>query len=62
MPNTDLISTAEAADILGVNIATVNRWAVAGRIEPTFTGPGKTGARMFARTEVERVKAEVTAA
>lgn len=62
MPNDDLVSTAEAAEVLGINVATLNRWAVAGRIQPAFTGPGKTGARMFARADIERLRAELSAA
>lgn len=54
---TDLITTAEAADILGVTVSTVNRWAVAGRIAIAVQGPGRRGVRMFRRDHITTVAA-----
>lgn len=48
----ELISTAEVAEILGVDVATVNRRAQRGEI-PTFVkSPGLRGARFFKRSDV----------
>ena len=52
----DTITTAEAAVILGKSVATVNRLALLGRLTPTLKLPGKTGAYLFARADVEALK------
>ena len=49
----DLMSTAEAADRLGISIATLNRWAKNGAVAPIVQAPGRTGARMFRREDIE---------
>lgn len=54
MNKTDLIGSAEAAQILGVDRATFNRWAVKGLISTAFKAPGYTGPRLFDRKEIER--------
>lgn len=56
----DLIPTTEAAVILGVSIATVNRWAAAEThpLKPRHELPGETGARLFSRRDVERLAAK----
>lgn len=57
----DLVSAKDAAEIAGVNRATITRWASNG-ILPEFTKvPGDLGARLFLRATVERVAAERTA-
>lgn len=43
----ELISTAEAAEILGVSVATVKRHAATGKIDPAHKMRGKTGAYLF---------------
>lgn len=53
----DLIGTAEAAEIIGVRVGTVNRWAAEGVLEAAVTLPGKTGARLYRRSDVEAYKA-----
>lgn len=53
MPDLDIVSTAEAAELLGVSVATVNRKATNGEMEPVAQGRGQTGARFFRRTDVE---------
>ena len=58
MHKPDLIGSAEAAEVCGVDRATFNRWVVAGEIEPAVAMPGRTGARMFERADVERIRDE----
>lgn len=57
----DLLRSLEAAERLGIDRATFNRWVAAGRITPAVEFPGKRGARLFRRADVERL-AEVGAA
>lgn len=52
-----LVSVAEAGRILGVTTVTVQRWARDGSIAAEKM-PGKTGAYVLRRSEVERVKSE----
>lgn len=49
----DLVTTAEAALILGRSVATVNRLAASGQLTPTHKLPGKTGAYLFNRSDIE---------
>lgn len=52
----DLIGTAEAAALIGRTVATLNRWAAESREDrpqPALTLPGKTGARLYRRADVE---------
>jgi len=56
-----LITTAEAASILGRPIATVNRWALSGRLVPVTQLPGRTGARLYRRADVEALAKSVAA-
>lgn len=59
MPTTnDLIGTAEASRILGRTPRTIQRMVAAGVLTPVTTLPGQTGAHLFHREDVERVKAE----
>ena len=61
MATPDLVTTAEAADMLGRSVAYVTRLATnpADRPQlPTYAkAPGKRGARMFRRVDVERLAA-----
>ena len=52
-----LIGSAEAAEILGVDRATLNRWVTSGLVHATAQLPGRTGARMFSRTYIESLTA-----
>ena len=56
------LGTAEAAQILGIEVRTVHRMVADGRLRPAMKLPGKTGAYVFARVEVERLAAERRAA
>ena len=58
MPTPDLIPTSEVAEIVGVSVATVNRWAESGRLRTAAQAPGPTGARLFARPDVLRLAKE----
>lgn len=54
----DLLTTAQAAEIVGKSVPTVNRWAAEGVLTPAHKLPGRTGAYLFERAEVERVRDE----
>ena len=54
----DWVSASDAADILGVDRSTLNEWARDGKITPLAKLPGRTGARIYARAEVERLARE----
>ena len=58
---TDLLSTSEAAGILCVTVATVNRWAATGKLVPAHQIAGRTGARLFAAADVDALAADVNA-
>lgn len=53
----ETITTAEAAQILGKSVATVNRLVALGRLTPARKLPGKTGAYLFDRAAVEALRA-----
>lgn len=53
-----LIGTAEAAEVIGVERSTLSHWIAKGRITPAQKLPGKTGVLLFTRAEVERVRDE----
>lgn len=52
-PSIDLVSSAQAATIHGVDVTTINRWAKSGRLRVVVKAPGRTGANLFDRAEVE---------
>lgn len=47
-PGADLLTTADVAELLGVTVATVNRWAAAGALEAA----AMAGGRVFRRSVV----------
>lgn len=49
-----VLVTAEAAEILGVDRATVVRWAEKGKLKPIRKLPGRNGDYLFARDDVIR--------
>ena len=51
--STDLVSTADAAQILRVRTSTVNKWASDGTLPVAVSGNGRTGARFYDRATVE---------
>jgi predicted site-specific integrase-resolvase len=62
MQQSDLINSAEAARILGVDRATFNRWAKRGLVPIAITGPGLTGMRFFRRADILELAARRQAA
>jgi predicted site-specific integrase-resolvase len=60
--NEHLIPAAQAKDILGVDVRTVHRMARSGLLPSAMKIPGKTGAWLFDRSEVERIAAQRAAA
>ncbi len=54
----DLVTSADAARILGVHVATVARRVASGSLRPALKLPGETGAYLFARADVERLAAD----
>lgn len=56
-PDTQLVGTAEAAQILGKDVSTVARWVRLKKLSPVAKLPGLTGARLFNRSDVEALKA-----
>lgn len=57
MPPIDLITTAQAAEILRVSIATINRDVSLGRLPAHQKLPGRTGAYLFDRKVIEEAAA-----
>ncbi len=56
-PPADLIGTAETAELLEVDRATVTRWAADGTLPAAVKLPAKTGAILFERAAVEALAA-----
>lgn len=54
MPET--VTTAQAAELLGKSVATINRMVLLGRITPHLKLPGKTGAYLFDRDQIESLR------
>jgi excisionase family DNA binding protein len=61
MLSTDTKTTAEAAAALGVHVKTVHRMVNEGRLTPLLKVPGRTGAYIFAASEVDRAVSEARA-
>jgi excisionase family DNA binding protein len=51
-----LITTADAAKVLGVHVATISRMVAAGRLVPAVKVPGKRGAFLFHPEDVEALR------
>lgn len=49
----DLVGRAEAEEILGIDRATVVRWAQSGKLRVAHRMSGETGAYLFHRADVE---------
>jgi DNA-binding transcriptional MerR regulator len=56
-PEVDLVGTAEVIAELDVDRATLIRWVKAGIAKPAMRLPGTSGAYLFARSEIERLRA-----
>lgn len=55
----DLIGSAEATELLNIDRSTLTRWTHAGRITPATSLPGRTGARLYRRGDVEQLADEL---
>ena len=56
-PPTDEIASREALDILGyTHVSTIARYVAEGKLTPSRRLPGKTGAYLFWRADVERLR------
>jgi predicted DNA-binding transcriptional regulator AlpA len=53
VPPRDLIGTAEAAEVAGVSVPTIKRVARMLRLPIAVRMPGRTGALLFERADVE---------
>lgn len=51
-----LLTTAQAADRLGVTVRTVSRWADSGRLPEAMKLAGLRGPRLFRVTDVDRLR------
>lgn len=60
-PDSEIITSAEAAKILGLSSSTFHRWVNAGRLTEVAKVPGIRGARMFRRSDVEALLDETEA-
>lgn len=49
----ELLTTAQAARLLGKSVGTINRWVNENRLSPAVTLPGETGARLFRRSDID---------
>ena len=54
----DLIGTDEAAHILGITKATLTRWVQADHVTAAHKLPGKNGASLFHRADIETLAKE----
>jgi excisionase family DNA binding protein len=50
---TDLIGSTEACRLLDIDKRTLVRWISAGRVIPAYRLPGKNGAYLFRRADIE---------
>lgn len=57
-----LLTTAEAAERLGVSVTTLNRWANTGAIEVAVQAPGRTGTRLYDEAVIDAHADTTTAA
>lgn len=62
MPKVEWMSTAEAALWLGIHRRSVTRWVETGRLQPIDQLPGRRGAYLFDRAQIEALAAERAAA
>lgn len=54
-----LLTTSEACEVLGLTSrSTLSRYVATGRLKPAMKMPGSTGAFLFNRADVEKLKAK----
>lgn len=49
----DLIGSAEACRLLGIDSSTLTRWVVSGKVVAAHKLPGRTGAYLYHRADIE---------
>ena len=49
----ELIPTKTVAEMFGKTVATINRWVLEGKLTPAIDMGGRTGARLYRRSDVE---------
>lgn len=54
----EFIGSAEVARLLRINQVTVSRWVTSGDLVPAHKLPGKNGAYLFNRADVDRLVAK----
>lgn len=57
-PPEPFIGSAEVCRLLRINQATVGRWVEAQKLVPIHKLPGKNGAYLFSRADVDKLAAE----
>jgi hypothetical protein len=57
----ELINSRDACDEIGIDRSTLTRWVQLGKATPVMRLSGATGAYLFARDDVARLKAEYEA-
>lgn len=55
----DTLTSAEAADLLGVNPQKLHRLVTRHDVRPVLEAPGKRGAKFWLRRDIERLAAAV---
>lgn len=58
MHNDELVGSAEVCRTLEINPSTVSRWVEAGRLTPAHKLPGRNGAYLFRRADIDTLVAE----
>jgi len=58
MSKPELLGVREAAQIVGVSVATIKRAAATGNLPPAHKLPGANGAYLFHRSDVEALAQE----
>ncbi|WP_067891344.1 helix-turn-helix domain-containing protein [Nocardia vaccinii] len=53
---TDLLTSEEASKLLEVDKSTLIRWVSSGDVKPVRKLPGKTGAFLFERSDIEDLR------
>ena len=54
----ELVGSAEVARLLDINQVTVARWVASGQLTPAHKLPGKNGAYLFRRDDINRLIVE----
>lgn len=54
----DLLTTTQAAALLGLERSVIARWAQFGKLQVAMRLPGETGAYLFLRSDVEAMRPE----